>query len=103
MPKTELIGHSAGRLSVHASTLTLIDCIVRDCKAAHGAAMLVDDGSNVTVVRSTFAHNQALTGGALQVLARALHPRPANSRISHVGRCHSPTDLCQPWSPVLLR
>ena len=69
--QTVLRGHSAGALVVHAATLSLIDCIIRDSHALSGGAVLVSGGSNLTVIQSRFIGNSATeSGGALQVSSR---------------------------------
>ena len=68
MRGTQVMGHPAGALGVEAAALTLIGCIIRDCSAAFGGAILVRDGANVTVSGSKLIGNRAtVRGGAIQV------------------------------------
>jgi predicted outer membrane repeat protein len=68
LSRTVLRGHVAGAVAVHAATLIIFDCAIRDCHAPSGGAMLVSGRSNVTIVHTHFINNSAdVSGGALQV------------------------------------
>eukprot|EP00966_Prymnesium_polylepis_P316482 7312820-Prymnesium_polylepis.1 len=68
LARTTLSGHAAGAILVNAASVTLVECTVRNCHALTGAAILVQQGANVTAVRSNLTDNQAdAGGGAIQV------------------------------------
>eukprot|EP00966_Prymnesium_polylepis_P127646 2951876-Prymnesium_polylepis.1 len=68
LTRTVLLGLSNGAIGVRAAHLTLIECVIRDCRAQSGGAILISAGSAVVVVLSNLTNNSAtVSGGALQV------------------------------------
>jgi predicted outer membrane repeat protein len=61
-------GLASGATTVQAASLTLIECIIQDCHAEYGSAVLVATGSVVRVENSVVTNNSAtVSGGALHV------------------------------------
>ena len=66
--RTTLSNHLQGALAVHSAMLSLFECIIRDCRAQAGPAILISGTANVTCAASRFIDNAAeVSGGALQV------------------------------------
>ena len=69
LTRTEFSGHPAGAISVMGgnASIMLIECVVRNCSASSGGALLIAQGSTATLLRSNLTDNHANTGGALYV------------------------------------
>eukprot|EP00966_Prymnesium_polylepis_P324710 7380735-Prymnesium_polylepis.1 len=83
--QTILYGHAMGAISVEGAraSLTMIDCVVRNCSAARGGALLIGANSTVALHATNLTDNNAnIRGGAIHVRHTQASPPVTHERDS---------------------